>query len=379
MAKVESMGFVPEEPTAVSEWQWPEPIGRRGRKKPDSTSLGHPDTGTQDGAPKRISYWGIEHFGEQLNGSKFGDRMTREMYAYPNRSQHQRPKRERVGERFWEATAWAYRDEEHAQHSDAYLLVQRDAALVNFDLSMRYFQSLDGDEFEAALEHVLAKGRTFKPVESLKDWDGVTGAYVMVFDEYKQFYVGKADDIRKRVKQHWSSRKSFDRLIFGTKYDSIFPVDELRALDTTRIYAARSANPYAVEQRAENAADHRFCLNRMAGGSVAPLTLMLTAANPRSRTNGVAVVSLSLEGRKLAREEVAMVIARARSTDGSGLVAGLAGLDMTIYSVENEDGSSFMWSRRDAIAGAAARGELSVEEFAAFLEAMGETVIWPES
>jgi hypothetical protein len=38
-----------------------------------------------------------------------------------------------------------------------------------------------------------------------------------------------------------------------------------------------------------------------------------------------------------------------------------------------------MWSRRDAIACAAARGELSVEEFAAFLEAMGEIIIWPEA
>jgi hypothetical protein len=60
------------------------------------------------------------------------------------------------------------------------------------------------------------------------------------------------------------------------------------------------------------------------------------------------------------------------------LVAGLASLDMTVYSVAREDGSRVMWSRRDAIACAAARGELSVEEFAAFLEAMGEIIIWPE-
>jgi hypothetical protein len=50
---------------------------------------------------------------------------------------------------------------------------------------------------------------------------------------------------------------------------------------------------------------------------------------------------------------------------------------MTVHSVGLEDGSRFMCSRRDAIA-AAARGELSVGEFAAFLEAMGEKIIWPE-
>jgi hypothetical protein len=51
---------------------------------------------------------------------------------------------------------------------------------------------------------------------------------------------------------------------------------------------------------------------------------------------------------------------------------------MTVYSVAREDGSRVMWSRKDAIACAAARGGLSVEEFAAFLEAMGEIIIWPE-
>lgn len=328
--------------------------------------------------PKRVPYPSLEHFDEQTRGSKFGHKMTRELYAYPSRSQKQRPKRELLGEDLWNGTAWVYRDEEHTQHSDLYLLVQRDAALVNFDLSMSYFASLDVGEFEAALEQVLAKGRSFKPVQSLKDWDGVEGAYVMVFDEYRQFYVGKADDIRKRIKQHWGTRKSFDRLVFGSKYDSIFPVDELRALDTTRIFAARSTNPYAVEQRAEKAADQRFCLNRMAGGSASPLTLMLTAINPRNRANGVASVTLSWEDYDRAWDGVVDVIAQSRSSCGSSLVDVLASLDMTVYSVERKDGSQFMWSRRDAIAGAAVRGELSVDEFAAFLEAMGETIIWPE-
>lgn len=160
---------------------------------------------------------------------------------------------------------------------------------MNFDLSMSYFASLNVEEFEEALGHVLAKGRTFKPVQSLKDWDGVAGAYVMVFDEYRQFYVGKADDIRRRIKQHWGARKHFDRLIYGTKYDSIFPADELRALDTTRIFAARSRNPFAVEQRAEKAADQRFCLNRMNGGSPSPMMLMLNALNPHRRPNALRV------------------------------------------------------------------------------------------
>lgn len=113
--------------------------------------------------PARPYYLGFEHFGEQLRGSKPSYKMTRELYTYPSRSQHQRPYPELQGEQSWKNTAWAYRDEEHTQSSDAYLLWQRDKALRNFDLSIRYFDSLDKDEFETALEHVLAKGRTLSP------------------------------------------------------------------------------------------------------------------------------------------------------------------------------------------------------------------------
>ena len=171
----------------------------------------------------------IEHFGERVRASKFGPKMTGELYAYPNRKPKQRLKRESVGKDLWNDIAWGYRDEDHVQHSGAYLVVQRDRSLRSFDLSMGYFAPLDPVEIEVWLEHVLAKVRTFEPVKSLSDWDGLAGAYVMVFEGFRQFYVGKADEVRKRIKQYWTGRKFFDRILFGTPYESIFPVDELRA------------------------------------------------------------------------------------------------------------------------------------------------------
>lgn len=320
----------------------------------------------------------VEHFGEKLRESKFGHRMTRELYAYPSRAPKQRRYREELGERSWEESAWVYRDDEHAQHSDLYLLVQRDQALVNFDLSLRYFESLDRDEFEEALQHVLLKGRTFKPVVSLQDWEGVAGAYVMVFDDYKQFYIGQSEDIRKRIKKHWTARKPFDRLVFGSPYNSVFPMDEFRALDNTRLYAARSRNPYAVEERAEKAADRRFSLNRMAGGEADPWALMMALSIPRGRNHEPATVPLSYEDYEEAWQEIANLITQAGVSPRQDLVARLAGADMTIYSISRDTGGSFMWSRRDSIRGAAARGELSVDEYSAFLTAIGERVVWPD-
>lgn len=108
------------------------------------------------------------------------------------------------------------------------------------------------------------------------------------------------------------------------------------------------------------------------------MTLALTALDPRRRLHGVASVPSSVEDYEQARDAVADAIAQGRSTSRTDLVAELAGMDMAIHSVTRETGEQFLWSRRDVIARAAVRGDLSAEEFAAFLEAMGEKVVWPE-
>lgn len=319
-----------------------------------------------------------EHFGEKLRASMFGHRMTRGMYGYPKRTPTQKFTREQMGEDLWQGTAWVFRDEDHTEHSDVYMLVQRDQALRNFDLSMQHFDSLDAEEFEEALQHVLLKGRTFKPVESLQHWDDVEGAYIMVFDDYKQFYIGQSTDVRKRIRQHWSTRKPFDRLIWGTVYNSILPVDEFRALDNTRIYAARSRVPYAVEERAEKAADQMFCLNRMSGGESTPVVRMLSGMIPRNRLHGRVSLPLSYEDYEEAQEEIENLVTQADASTRTGLSTQLAGMDMTIYSVQRKSEGQFLWSRRDSIAHAAGLGKLSGEDFSAFLTAMGEQVIWPD-
>lgn len=328
-------------------------------------------------AVARQSSVGVVHFGERLRASKFGHSMTREMYAYPNRSPHSRRRREEMPDGLWEGVSWAYADEEHTELSDVFLVTQRDAALVNFDMSLRYFASLDPGEFELALERVLAAGNGFTPVQSLVDWDGVEGVYVMVFDEYRQFYVGQSGDLRKRIKGHWSKRKSFDRVLFGGPYDSILAVDELRALDTTRIYALATADPFDVERRTEAAADRRFCLNRMMGGEPDSAAAIATLVSPRSRVHDDPAAVMTREAYESAVEHIAQVIARPRPAYDDGLASELAALDMTVFVLARDDGSEVMWSRRDAIRQAARRGDLSIADYELFLEAMGETVVWP--
>ncbi len=105
---------------------------------------------------------------------------------------------------------------------------------------MSYFGCLDAGEFEDALEQVLSKGRTFKPIMSLPDWERRGWLLHHGVRPLQTVLRRNHGNIRQRIKQHWSARKPFDRILFGTPYDSVFPVDELRPLDTTRLYAARS-------------------------------------------------------------------------------------------------------------------------------------------
>lgn len=319
----------------------------------------------------------VEHFGERLRSSKFGHHLTRDKYALPTRAPHQHFGPEYMSAESWQSLAWMFRDEDHRQLSDAYILFQRDQALRNFDLSMTYFEALDPTDFGAALTAVLETSPKLKPVERLSDWSGTSGVYMMVFDRYKQFYVGQSGDISKRIRQHWSKSKAFDRLIDGTPYSSVFPVDAMRALDNTRIFAARAASPATLEARAEAAADSRFSLNRMPGGDASTFLLMLVAANPRARLIGSLFVSATAADYEQAWDDIER-LATLPGDDERAVAEELAGMDMTIRQGTREDGSTYLWSRRDLIARAVQRGSLSVERFAAYFIASGESIEWPE-
>jgi hypothetical protein len=276
--------------------------------------------------------------------------------------------------RYWADRAWQFRDEEQTRFSDAFLLCDRDRALRNLDLSLAYFDTLDAAEFEVALTAVLFKGRSLRPVEDLSEWEGVEGVYVMVFDQFKQLYVGQSTNIRKRVRQHWTGRKGFDRLVYGTPYDSILPVDELRALDTTRLYAARSLQPDTLEERLECAADPRFTLNRTTGGAFNPLGILLTGA--RARDHALTAVPASRDEYRAARDAIKDHIEAARQT-ASSPVPLLTRLDMSIRVEVDPDGRPHFWSNRDLVGAALINELITVAEFEEFLTRLGEAVVWP--
>lgn len=221
-------------------------------------------------APRPGSTESAIHFGGPVRSNRgLGLRLSRDTYATINkRSSSPRWSREDDPE-LWDAIDWAYEDPEHRFHTDEWCEQQRELALANFDLNMAHFASLDRDEFERALQEVVASNPGMVEVTNLAQWDGVGGLYIMVLDDYCQVYVGATSDwtgIAKRIRQHWTGRKEFDRLIWGDEKTSIISIDSFRALDTTRIFALKTGSSFDGENPLLEQFPAKFTLNRVMGG-----------------------------------------------------------------------------------------------------------------
>jgi hypothetical protein len=79
----------------------------------------------------------VEHLGETVRPGKYGYRLTRKLYALPNKRPSVGARREDVSEEQWAADAWAYEDDAHTSYTDEVCDRQRARALENFDFKMQ--------------------------------------------------------------------------------------------------------------------------------------------------------------------------------------------------------------------------------------------------
>ncbi|MBQ7040122.1 MAG: GIY-YIG nuclease family protein, partial [Clostridia bacterium] len=116
---------------------------------------------------------------------------------------------------------------------------------------------------------------------------GVEGYYIMVLDEYKQIYIGKTENIKRRIMQHWSKTKQFDRTLFPmyAYKKSCFSIDFIRALDTTRIYGWKRKLLEGLEDKLIRQFPKQFCTNRI-GGDVTNGIQALATMNQRDLSQG---------------------------------------------------------------------------------------------
>lgn len=209
------------------------------------------------------------HFGIPVRSTRgLALRMNRETYAGINKRSSIHFPRE-VAPKLWDATADRYEDAEHRLYTDDWCTKLQEMALHNYDLNMAHFASLDPVEFEDALQRAVKGRKGMVELTDLTKWDNVPGLYVMVLDEYRQVYIGATDasvGVLKRIKQHWTGTKQFDRLILTDPETSIISIDSFRALDTTRTFAVKTTAAFVSEDALLNRIRSKFRLNRISGG-----------------------------------------------------------------------------------------------------------------
>lgn len=208
------------------------------------------------------------HFNTQIRKSNY-NKLTRENYCTPTNKVSSVCKKslkfsiERCG---YKIPNEYYIDEN--TYTDKYVKKHCEDCLYNYDLNIKYFSTLDYNEFDKYLKKFISKNK-FKEVIDLKEVNRKDGIYILVLDEYKQVYIGISNDIKRRILRHWSSIKEFDRLIFGKKEKSIISIDSFGALDTTRIFYKEIHNfreIYNQEYKLVEEFRDIYKLNRVAGG-----------------------------------------------------------------------------------------------------------------
>ena len=176
----------------------------------------------------------------------------------------------------------AYSNQLGTEYAEGWCNEYRKICLKNYDLNMKYFSMLDSSTFNSSLNMFVAKHKQFLEIHNLNDYAGVEGYYLMVLDNYKQVYIGKTEDIKRRIMQHWSNTKPFDRTLYPMyAWDkSCFSIDFFRALDTTRIYVWKKKITTGIEEQLINDFPARFTTNRI-GGDISNAILAIASTKKR--------------------------------------------------------------------------------------------------
>lgn len=173
-------------------------------------------------------------------------------------------------------------------YTDSWCEQHYQECIENLKLNLEFYASLDKKKFDKNVKAFLRKYTGFKEVKDLKKYEGESGYYLMVLDEYKQVYLGTSSNIKKRIQEHWRIRKPFDRLLFGLVDESRLSIDSFRALDTTRIYAYKTWEIYDSEDKYLSFFPDEYVCNRIAGGEMELGTLQAwgTRKKRKLQTNG---------------------------------------------------------------------------------------------
>ena len=198
----------------------------------------------------------IEHFGKRVKSFPEGNKLTRENFVCS-----------RNDDRFYLSN---FQEEAVALHRDEIKRPQIENALLSYDVNMRFYNALDRNEFEHAVEDISTTCG-MKEVRDLEECSKIMGIYMLVLGEYKQLYIGQSTDIARRVYQHWTKFPAFDRLVFGSISNSNLSINSFCTLDTTQVFYMLAdeldEREYDLTVKYGNGKYAPYMANRILGGN----------------------------------------------------------------------------------------------------------------
>lgn len=122
--------------------------------------------------------------------------------------------------------------------------------ITNYDRNMSFFKSLDKEQFNASLMKLINKYH-FKEIDNL---EGLADClYILVLDDYSQFYIGKTtQSLKDRIKAHWWAKVDWFRYFWGDFNYSRFSIDHFKMLDCTRIFVCENYQLFLKENKDES-------------------------------------------------------------------------------------------------------------------------------
>lgn len=227
----------------------------------------------------------IIHFGILINSDKKYLKINREEYAKIDKKNHFLSKSKKQHEKMkWYANSDkpylvkysksyfdnylnVFEDETLKTYTDKYCIEHQKNCLINYDLNMNFFNKIKYSDFEKIISKIRKRFKKLEEIEDLKNYEKKGGIYILILDEYRQIYVGQSNNIKKRILQHWTKRKEFDKLIYGKKETSVLSIDSFGALDTTRIFVIDNLNEQMyLEEKIVDYIPQKYLLNRTKGG-----------------------------------------------------------------------------------------------------------------
>lgn len=217
----------------------------------------------------------MKHFGVNLTSQNLGFKLNRGEFALVN-TKPTLPFFTSLAERN------AYTDEHGTAYREEWCNEYRELCLKNYDLNMKFYSMLDKSRFNIVLDSFLEQYYEFKEVFDLSQYSKHEGYYIMVLDEYKQVYIGKSYNIKRRIMQHWSKTKPFDRTLcpMYAYNKSCFSIDFFRALDTTRIFVWDHKLENGIEEELIIKFPSKYCTNRI-GGDITNAIQAISTTNNR--------------------------------------------------------------------------------------------------